>query len=44
MQALVAVIGMDAREEVHWELLDRGEMHLFRKNIPESYGTVKEAT
>ena len=31
---LAAAIGMEAGEEVQWELLDRGELHLVRKNTP----------
>jgi hypothetical protein len=27
---LVAAIGLEAGEEVQWELLDRGELHLVR--------------
>jgi hypothetical protein len=27
---LVAAIGLEAGEEVEWELLDRGELHLVR--------------
>ena len=30
--ALAAAIGLDAGEEVQWELLDRGELHLVRPN------------
>jgi len=28
---LAAAIGLEAGEEVQWELLDRGELHLVRK-------------
>lgn len=28
--ALAAAIGLEAGEEVQWELLDRGELHLMR--------------
>lgn len=28
--ALAAAIGLEAGEEVQWELLDRGELHLVR--------------
>ena len=28
--ALAAAIGLEAGEEVQWELLDRGELHLLR--------------
>ena len=31
---LAAAIGLDAGEEVQWELLDRGELHLVRRKIP----------
>jgi hypothetical protein len=30
--ALAAAIGLQAGEEVQWELLDRGELHLLRPN------------
>jgi hypothetical protein len=30
--ALAAAIGLEAGEEVQWELLDRGELHLTRPN------------
>lgn len=30
--ALAAAIGLEPGEEVHWELLDRGELHLVRPN------------
>jgi hypothetical protein len=32
---LAAAIGLQAGEEVYWELLDRGELHLVRKQVPE---------
>ena len=32
--ALAAAIGLEAGEEVQWELLDRGELHLLRKTAP----------
>jgi len=32
--ALAAAIGLEAGEEVQWELLDRGELHLVRPNTP----------
>jgi hypothetical protein len=32
--ALAAAIGLEPGEEVHWELLDRGELHLVRPNAP----------
>lgn len=31
---LAAAIGLEPGEEVEWELLDRGELHLVRKNVP----------
>jgi hypothetical protein len=31
---LAAAIGLEPGEEVQWELLDRGELHLVRKNAP----------
>ena len=32
--ALAAAIGLEPGEEVQWELLDRGELHLTRPNSP----------
>lgn len=32
--ALAAAIGLEAGEEVQWELLDRGELHLNRPHTP----------
>jgi hypothetical protein len=32
--ALAAAIGLEPGEEVHWELLDRGELHLVRPQAP----------
>lgn len=32
--ALAAAIGLEAGEEVEWELLDRGELHLVRPTVP----------
>jgi hypothetical protein len=32
--ALAAAIGLEAGEEVQWELLDRGELHLVRQTTP----------
>ena len=29
---LAAAIGLEAGEEIEWELLDRGELHLIRKH------------
>ena len=31
---LAAAIGLKPGEEVQWELLDRGELHLVRKEVP----------
>ena len=31
---LAAAIGLQAGEEVQWELLDRGELHLVREQVP----------
>ncbi len=33
-QALAAAIALEPGEEVQWELLDRGEIHLTRPNAP----------
>ena len=33
---LAAAIGLEAGEEVQWELLDRGELHLVRNQPPPS--------
>jgi len=30
---LAAAIGLQAGEDVQWELLDRGELHLVRKSV-----------
>ncbi len=32
--ALAAAIGLEPGEEVQWELLDRGELHLVRAHTP----------
>ena len=32
--ALAVAIGLEPGEEVQWELLDRGELHLLRPNAP----------
>jgi len=32
--ALAAAIGLEPGEQVQWELLDRGELHLTRPNTP----------
>jgi hypothetical protein len=31
---LAAAIGLEAGEQVEWELLDRGELHLVREQLP----------
>lgn len=31
---LAAAIGLEAGEEVQWELLDRRELHLVRRQVP----------
>jgi hypothetical protein len=36
--ALAAAIGLEAGEEVEWELLDRGELHLVRPHAPAPSG------
>ena len=36
---LAAAIGLQAGEEVQWELLDRGELHLARKQLPQLQAT-----
>jgi hypothetical protein len=40
-QALAAAIGLEPGEEVQWELLDRGELHLTRPNAPAPTTKVK---
>ena len=40
---LAAAIGLQAGEEVQWELLDRGELHLVRKQVPELQTTQRAA-
>ena len=36
---LAAAIGLEAGEEVQWELLDRGELHLVRNQTPQVQAT-----
>ena len=36
---LAAAIGLQAGEDVQWELLDRGELHLVRKELPQLQAT-----
>lgn len=38
---LAAAIGMEAGEQVHWELLDRGELRLRRENPPPISGAAE---
>jgi len=42
--ALAAAIGLEAGEEVQWELLDRGELHLVRPNAGAATTTQKSPT
>jgi hypothetical protein len=35
---LAAAISLEAGEEVQWELLNRGELHLVRKTTPKPLG------
>lgn len=39
--ALAAAIGLEAGEEVEWEILDRGELHLIRPNASEPAAKAK---
>lgn len=39
--ALAAAIGLEPGDEVQWELLDRGELHLVRINTPEPEARVR---
>ncbi len=39
--ALAAAIGLEPGEEVQWELLDRGELHLRRPHAPAPAAKVK---
>jgi antitoxin component of MazEF toxin-antitoxin module len=32
--ALAEAIGLEAGEQVQWEVLDRGELHLVRSRVP----------
>ena len=36
---LAAAIGLQAAEEVQWEQLDRAELHLVRKQLPQPQAT-----
>jgi hypothetical protein len=40
---LAAAIGLQAGEEVQWELLDRGELHLVRASIPPPLAQTKSS-
>jgi len=40
---LAAAIGLKAGEEVQWELLDRGELHLLREQVPSMLATQRAA-
>ena len=40
---LAAAIGLEAGEEVQWELLDRGELHLVRNQPPQVQATQRAA-
>jgi hypothetical protein len=41
---LAAAIGLEAGEQVQWELLNRGELHLVRHQIPPTAATQKSST
>ena len=38
---LAAAIGLEAGEQVQWELLDRGELHLIRTHVPPAHAQAK---
>ena len=40
---LAAAIGLEPGEEVQWELLDRGELHLVRNQLPQVQTTQRAA-
>jgi hypothetical protein len=40
---LAAAIGLEAGEDVQWELLDRGELHLVRNQLPQVQATQRAA-
>jgi hypothetical protein len=42
-QPLAAAIGLEGGEEVQWELLDRGELHLVRPHAPPPRGHRRSA-
>lgn len=37
--ALAEAISLEPGEDVHWELLDRGELHLVRSQVPPTRAT-----
>ena len=41
---LASAIGLAAGEEVEWELLDRGELHLIRMQTPPPRAKAKSST
>ena len=41
--ALAEAIGLEAGEEVRWEILDRGELHLVRSNPPPPHAKSRAA-
>jgi len=41
---LATAIGLAAGEEVEWELLDRGELHLIRLQTPPPRAKAKSST
>jgi hypothetical protein len=41
---LAAAIGLEAGEQVQWEILDRGELHLVRVSPPEATAKAKSKT
>ena len=41
---LAAAIGLEPGEEVEWELLDRGELHLVRHNPPKPHARRRAAS
>jgi len=40
---LAAAIGMEPGEEVQWELLERGELHLVRAQVPRPQAKARQA-
>lgn len=40
---LAAAIGVEAGEEVQWELLDRRELHLVRNRVPATQARARSA-